>query len=90
MAMDAGVTWLLIAAVNGREKVVRALIEAGADINEAKDDGATALFMAYLDSNEAVVRALIVAGADVIKALLIAAEIGHEPVVQILRDASAV
>jgi ankyrin repeat protein len=44
--------------------VVRALIEASADVNMAMDDGATPL--------------------------LIAAEIGHEPVVQILRDAGAV
>ena len=30
-----------IAAQNGHEAVVRALIEAGADVNKAMDDGAT-------------------------------------------------
>ena len=34
------------AAQNGHEAVVRALIEAGADVNKAGDDGATPLFIA--------------------------------------------
>jgi ankyrin repeat protein len=48
--------------------VVWVLIEAGADVNKARDDGVTPLFMASLDGNETVVQALIVAGADVNKA----------------------
>ena len=37
---------ILFAAQNGHETVVRALIEAGADINKATDNGGTPLFMA--------------------------------------------
>ena len=44
--MDDGVTPLFIAAEEGHEAVVRALIEAGADVNKATDDGETPLFMA--------------------------------------------
>ncbi len=42
---------------------MRALIEAGADINKAEDAGATPLFIAAQQGHEAVVRALIEAGA---------------------------
>ena len=48
--------------------MVRALIEAGADVNKAKDDGVTPLYIATCNGHEAVVRALIEAGADVNKA----------------------
>ena len=44
---------------------MRALIEAGADVNKARDISATPLFVAAEKGHEAVVRALIEAGADV-------------------------
>ena len=48
--------------------MVKALIEAGADVNKADDDGETPLYMAAWNGHEAVVKALIEAGADVNKA----------------------
>ena len=52
----------------GHEAVVKALIEAGADVNKAADDGETPLYTAASNGHEAVVTALIEAGADVNKA----------------------
>ena len=70
---------------------MRALIEAGADVNKATDVGATPLYIAAQNGHEAVVRALIELGADINKAkddgwtpLFIAAEKGHETVVRAL------
>jgi hypothetical protein len=87
---------LRIAALNGHEAIVWALIELGADVNEADDDGTTPLFIATKNGLEAMVRALIEAGSDVNKAthtgwtpLYIAAQTGHEAIVQILRDTGA-
>jgi ankyrin repeat protein len=84
---------LHIAAQNGHEAMVRALIEAGAGVNKARDDGATPLLIAAQRGHEAVVRALIEADADVSKAradgvmpLYMAAQKGHTAIVQILRD----
>ena len=48
--------------------MVKALIEAGADVNKAADDGETPLYTAASNGHEAVVTALIEAGADVNKA----------------------
>ena len=101
---DNGVTALYVGAQNGRETVVRALFELGADINEARDLGATPLFIGAFQGNEAVVRALIEVGADVNKANDIGgsplsasttpisnvARGNHAAIVQLLRDAGAV
>ena len=93
-----GCSWneraMIGAAQEGHETVVRALIEAGADINKADDDGWTPLYVASENGHTAVVRALIKTGANVNKAvndgstpLYIAAEQGHEAVVRSLIEA---
>ncbi len=89
-------TPLCNATIRGDEAVVRALIEAGADDNFARDVSATPLFVAAQNGHEAVMRVLIVAGADVNKAsyagsppLHIAAQSGHEAVVRALIEAGA-
>ena len=89
-------TPLYWAAREGHEAVVKALIEAGADVNKAKNDGETPLYMAASNGHEAVVKALIEAGADVNKAdddgwtpLYMAAANGHEAVVKALIEAGA-
>ena len=38
---------------------MRVLIEAGADVNSAKDDGATPLYVAAQEGDETMVRVLI-------------------------------
>ena len=55
-------------AREGHEAIVRALMEAGADVNKPWDDGATPLYIAAQKGHEAIVRALIELGADVNKA----------------------
>ena len=81
-------TPLCNAAIRGDEAVVRALIEAGADVNLARGIGATPLYIAAHNGQEAVVRALIELGADVNQAsddgttpLCVAALEGHEAIV---------
>ena len=71
---------------------MRALIEAGADVNQARDDGAKPLYIAAQQGHEAIVRALMELGADVNKEtdngatpLLIAAQKGFTAIVQIIR-----
>ncbi len=49
--------------------MVRALIQAGAEINKAAENGETPLYTAAERGHEAVVRALIEAGADVNKSV---------------------
>ena len=64
--------------------MLRALIEAGADVMKARDDGLTPLYVGAQEGHEAMVRALIELGADINKAsdkgvtpLHIAAQKGH-------------
>jgi cytohesin len=56
-----------LAAENGHEAVVKALIEAGADVNKARMTAGRRCTRP-LTGHEAVVKALIEAGADVNKA----------------------
>ena len=95
-AADGGITLLYSAARDGHEAVVRALVEAGADFNKAKNDRTTPLFVAAVNCHEAVVRVLIEAGVDVNKALsdgtsplIMAVHNGFEAVVQALIEAGA-
>ncbi len=82
---------LFEAARDGDAKVVRALIKAGADVNEADAYGETPLFQAAKEGHEAVVKALIEAGADVAKGasdgttpVCAATRCGHELAVKAL------
>jgi ankyrin repeat protein len=79
-------------------------MEAGADVNKARNNGAMPLLMAAQFGNETLVRALIKAGADVNRAsenggtplrismtpVLNTARGNHAAVVQILKDKGAV
>ena len=90
-----GCNALFIAAQEGHDAVVRALLDAGADKEIARNDGTTALFIAAQVGHDACVRALLDAGADTDHALnrttplYIAAFHGHEVIVRALLDAGA-
>src|SRR4030095_15250879 len=58
-------TALMWAAAEGHTAVVRALIEAGADINATVDSGFTPFFFAVRDGHLGVVRAFLAAGVEV-------------------------
>jgi len=86
------------AAVRGEVSVVRALAEAGADLNQARTtDGATVVFLAAQGGHVKVVRALTEAGADLNQALttdgatpfFVATQRGHLEVVRALTEAGA-
>jgi hypothetical protein len=88
-----GGTWtpLLAASQQGHVPVVQSLLEAGADVDKARDDGWTALIIASKKGHVPVVQALLQAGADVDKAedgcftpLLIASMQGHLAIVRLL------
>jgi hypothetical protein len=87
----------IITARYGHEPVVRALIEAGADVNKARDTGETPLFIAAQFGHEAVVRVPIELGANIHTLeksggtpLFFAALFGHETVVRLMIEAGAV
>ena len=76
--------------------MLRALIEAGADVMKARDDGVTALLIAARKGYENLLRALIELGADINKAsdkgvrpLYFAAKMGHEAVLRALIEAGS-
>ncbi|XP_031575328.1 ankyrin repeat domain-containing protein 50-like [Actinia tenebrosa] len=91
-----GETALFGAIRKDNESIVRALIEADADVNKTDNDGATALFSAIEYENESIVQALIDAGADVNKtdddgqtALLCVSLISLDDSIGLLIDAGA-
>ncbi|MBA2655193.1 MAG: ankyrin repeat domain-containing protein [Gammaproteobacteria bacterium] len=95
-AQNNGATPLYIAAQNGHIEVVAALINAGANKDQARNEGATPLFIAAQNGHIEVVAALINAGANKDQAmnsgatpLYIAAQNGHIEVVAALINAGA-
>ena len=92
-----GATPLYFAAEDGEVEVVRALVEAGANLNQVVlTDGATPLCIAAQNGEVEVVRALVEAGADINQAitdgatpLYIAAQKGEVEVVHVLVEAGA-
>ncbi len=59
-----GSTPLIIAATFGRTEVAKALIEAGADVDQRNNEGSTALLSAAFLCRTEIVAALLAAGAD--------------------------
>ena len=99
VAPGSNATLLHVAAEEGSEEAVRALIAAGADVNRATlcEFGSTPLIIAAQGGFEPVAQALIDAGADINKAnkfgvtpMRMAAQNGHEAVIRALIAAGAV
>ena len=91
-----GQTALHIAAYCDRPVTLKALIEAGTDVNEQDDQGCTSLSFAAQEDNPIIVMELIKAGADVnltrddgTTPLLMAAKNGHEGCAAMLIQAGA-
>jgi NAD(P)-dependent dehydrogenase (short-subunit alcohol dehydrogenase family) len=62
--LSGGSSPLITAAMFGRSAEARALIEAGADVDQQNDDGSTALITAAFMAHPDIVQALLDAGAD--------------------------
>lgn len=59
-----GLTGLMFAAREGRVEAVRALLDAGANVNYADPDGSTPLLVALMNGHWDVAKLLIESGAD--------------------------
>ena len=61
---EGGFTPLLYAILAGDTRIVRVLLAAGADVDEAAPDGVTALMLALIKRHEEIALLLLEAGAD--------------------------
>ncbi len=93
---DKGLTPLIIAAKNGKDEVVRLLLEAGAEKEAKSNGGFTPLSAAAYHGHDAVVRLLLEAGADKEATdewgqtpIIWAYRFGREAVVQLLLEAGS-
>lgn len=57
--MQAGQTALMLAVSHGRQEMVRALLECGADVNVQDDEGSTALMCASEHGRAEIVKLLL-------------------------------
>ena len=87
---------LLAASFKGHSKVVKLLLDAGADVDKPNKVGDTPLYWASCKGFAEVVQLLLAAGADTgryrresVSPLCIASERGHVEVVRLLLDAGA-
>lgn len=91
-----GSTPLMVAARGGHASVVRALLDARADLTARSEDGSDALLHAASGGNVGVIQALLEAKADVesvnedeVSPLLLAAHYGHAVAAKVLLEAGA-
>lgn len=87
-----GATALILAAANGRLEVVRALLDANADVNAKNHFSSSALELASRQGHSEVVRALLAAKADLNSnpcILYSASASGNVDVMKLLLDAGA-
>ena len=89
-------SWLLRAAEEGQEAVVRLLLEKGAELDSKDGSGRTPLWWAAVRGHEAVMRLLLEKGAELdskdmlgLTSLSLAAGSGHEAVVRLLLEKGA-
>lgn len=59
MPLQAGQTALMLAVSHGRQEMVRALLECGADVNVQDDEGSTALMCASEHGRAEIVKLLL-------------------------------
>jgi ankyrin repeat protein len=98
VASDDGFTALYVAAQEGREEVCRVLLENGAEVDKADNDGFLPMYLAAQHGFAGLIRIFIDVGkADVNQTstdsnypfLYIAAQSGHDEIIQILLAAGA-
>lgn len=59
MSLQAGQTALMLAVSHGRQEMVRALLQCGADVNVQDDEGSTALMCASEHGRAEIVKLLL-------------------------------
>lgn len=59
LTLQAGQTALMLAVSHGRQEMVRALLECGADVNVQDDEGSTALMCASEHGRAEIVKLLL-------------------------------
>jgi ankyrin repeat protein len=85
---------LFIAVYYGHDRIVKLLLDSGADINKADNDGWTPLYFAAQNGYVEIVQLLLEAGADINKAknngimtpLFAAVYYGHDRIVKLIQE----